>query len=156
MIFATVGTQLPFPRLLQALDKLAERHNLDVFAQSADPTAELRNINAKEHLPPSEFQQHVDQADLIVGHAGIGTVLTALRAEKPLIVLPRRAALDEHRNEHQMATARALKQTPGIYIAWTEVDLEHFITRSSLQAGAMMDSPRRDDLIQHLRLHLQH
>ena len=46
----------------------------------------------------------MDAAAAIVAHAGMGTILTALETGKRLLVMPRRAALGEHRNDHQLAT----------------------------------------------------
>ena len=67
---------------------------------------------------PEAFEAAFREARLIVGHAGIGTVLSAQRFRKPLILLPRRTALGEHRNDHQMATARQLDGRQGLTIAW--------------------------------------
>jgi UDP-N-acetylglucosamine transferase subunit ALG13 len=56
-------------------------------------------------------------ADAIVAHAGMGTILNALQLGKPLLVMPRRAALGEHRNEHQSATARRFQELGGVAVA---------------------------------------
>ena len=42
---------------------------------------------------------------------------------KPIILVPRRAALGEHRNDHQLATVRQLAERPGILIAHDETEL---------------------------------
>ena len=61
-------------------------------------------------------------ADAVVAHAGIGTILGALELGKPTVVMPRRAALGEHRNDHQLATARRFSG-PGIAVALDEHEL---------------------------------
>jgi UDP-N-acetylglucosamine transferase subunit ALG13 len=151
VILATVGTQLPFPRFLKALDEIAGRHGLRAFAQTADPHIRLLHIEHQDHLTPSEFRRRTAEASLLVGHAGVGTVLTAQKLQKPLIVFPRRAALGEHRNDHQLATAKALQDVKGIYIAWTETELETLLTAGDLKPASLEFSQRREDLIQHLR-----
>ena len=40
----------------------------------------------------------------------------------PMIVMPRRAELGEHRNDHQSATARRLSHLPGLSVAEDEED----------------------------------
>ncbi len=151
MIFATVGTQLPFPRLMLALDRIAEAHGLSITAQTAEPHASYPHLNATAHLHPAAFGDHVRRASILVGHAGIGTVLTARKLAKPLIVLPRRASLGEHRNEHQLATAKVLNGLAGIYVAWEERDLERWLTSRELAGASAGSSPDRDRLNMHIR-----
>ena len=141
--------------MLRALDEIAGRHQLRAFAQTADPRAELLHIEHKDHLTPAEFRSRSAEAELLVGHAGVGTVLTAQRLNRPLVLFPRRADFKEHRNDHQVATARALEQVDGIYVAWTEADFEHLLTTSSLRPASMRASAQRQQLIQHLRSFLE-
>ena len=56
-------------------------------------------------------------ADAIVAHAGMGTILSALELGKPLLVMPRVAALGEHRNDHQLATAKRFAETGHVAVA---------------------------------------
>lgn len=53
-----------------------------------------------------EFDKLCHDARLIVAHAGMGTIISAMTKGKPIIVFPRIAALGEHRNEHQLATSK--------------------------------------------------
>lgn len=151
MIFATVGTQLPFPRFMLALDRISEAHGLRITAQTAEPRASYPHLDASAHLHPSAFDDHVRRASILVGHAGIGTVLTARKLSKPLIVFPRRASLGEHRNEHQLATAKSLEGFQGIYVAWDDDDLERWLTAADLSGASAGSSPDRDRLNTHIR-----
>ncbi len=54
-----------------------------------------------------EIQQLMKRARLVVSHAGVGTILRALRVCRPIIVVPRSAALKEHVDDHQMEIAKA-------------------------------------------------
>jgi UDP-N-acetylglucosamine transferase subunit ALG13 len=151
VILATVGTQLPFPRMIAALDRIAGRHALDVFAQTADAACMPRHLSHAPHLAPDEFAGRAADATLLVGHAGIGTVLTAKKLGKPLIVYPRRFALGEHRNDHQMATARTLADVKGIHVAWDDDGFEALLTAERLEGASMEESERRRALIARLR-----
>ena len=62
-------------------------------------------------------------ADAVVAHAGIGTILTALELGKPLLVMPRRAEFGEHRNDHQLATARRFAELGSVIVAFDETEL---------------------------------
>ena len=53
----------------------------------------------------------------------MGTILTALELGKPLLVMPRRAALGEHRNDHQLATVRRFAELGSVEVALDESEL---------------------------------
>ena len=83
MIFVTIGTQLPFNRLVKAVDAWAGRNpSMKVFAQ-VGPGADLpQHMEYVEFVPPSQVTQLMNEAELIVSHAGMGSVLTALRYQR--------------------------------------------------------------------------
>ncbi len=124
MILVTAGTQLPFDRLIRAVDEWAARNGrTDVFAQIGPEGKEPQNIRWKRTIPPQEFRQLFEEADCIVAHAGIGTILAALELAKPIIVVPRQAALNEHRTNHQMATAQRFSEMGLVKVVYDETDL---------------------------------
>ncbi|MEL6999526.1 MAG: glycosyltransferase [Pseudomonadota bacterium] len=120
MIFFTVGTQLPFDRLTQALDVwAADNPDHKIIGQISDPGPEgykPRHFAWTEHFDPASFQARFETATHIVAHAGMGTIISALSAGKPLLIMPRRAELGEQRNDHQLATARRFGEKPGIRV----------------------------------------
>lgn len=118
MIFATVGTQLPFDRLLQALDDWAGRNpHLRVEAQTGVSRGAFGHLDCAPFLAPAAFRRAMARARVIVGHAGMGTILTAAELGKPVIIMPRKAALGEHRNDHQAATAAEMARLPNVTVA---------------------------------------
>lgn len=125
MIFVTVGTQLAFDRLTTAVDGWAGASaGRDVFAQIGPSRLQPRYIEHKQFVPPDECAARMGAADAIVAHAGMGTILTALEMGKPLLVMPRRAALGEHRNDHQLATAMRFSSL-GVLVAMDDADLPY-------------------------------
>lgn len=110
---------MPFDRLIRALDAwLATRPGrFEVLAQVGESVCAVDHMKTVSTLNPGEFRRKVGEADLIVAHAGMGSVLTAMEFGKPLVVLPRLGALHETRNDHQVATANWLKSKPGIHVA---------------------------------------
>jgi len=121
MIFVTVGSDLPFNRLVRVVDDwAAERGRTDVFAQIGETGWRPRHIPYCQFLEPAEFQQKIREASVIISHAGMGTILTALSAQRPILVMPRLHALFEIRNEHQLATVRRLQETGAVAVALDE------------------------------------
>jgi UDP-N-acetylglucosamine transferase subunit ALG13 len=126
VILATVGTQLPFPRLIRALDDLAPSLGR-VVAQIGDNPETPRHLEHHRAMEPRAFDELFRQADRVVAHAGIGTLLAAKKHHKPIIIFPRRAAMGEHRNDHQLATAKQLESHAGVYVAYDEQELERLL-----------------------------
>ena len=124
MIFVAVGTQLAFDRLIHAVDQwAAARGRQDVFAQVGPTKSPPSHIAWKNFITADEFRARTAQADVVVAHAGMGTIIGALELGKPIIVMPRKASVGEHRNEHQLATARRFLEQGRISVAFDEVEL---------------------------------
>lgn len=124
MIFLTVGTQIPFDRLVAAVDRWAgEEPGRPVFAQIGPTGLRPRHLAWRDFVSPAECGRLMREADLVVSHAGMGTILGALELGTPTLVMPRRAALGEHRNDHQLATARWFSQLGGVSVAFDETEL---------------------------------
>jgi len=141
MIFATVGTQLPFDRLIKGLDEWASSHVDDnIFAQTGNSTYIASNFSCAQSLAPSEFQYKLVSADLVVAHAGMGTILQCLDLSKPLIIMPRKADLGEHRNDHQIATAEKFKNFETIQVVENEQELLHALDNPPGNNGSDVSS----------------
>lgn len=129
MIFVTVGAQMPFDRMVEAVDQwAAKRGRADVFAQIGSADYEPRHIGWTRFLPPDEFLSRYRASKVIVAHAGTGSILQALELGKPILVMPRRAALRETRNDHQLATAERFRAL-GVPVAWDESELAAALDR---------------------------
>jgi len=118
VIYVTVGTQLPFDRLIEAVDAWAGAAGArDVFAQIGPSAYRPRHIEFRPFISPEESRERMLAAGAIVAHAGMGTIISALELGKPLLVMPRQAALGEHRNDHQIATAERFGALGRITVA---------------------------------------
>lgn len=149
MILVTVGMQLGFDRLIRAIDEIAPELPMPVVAQTGKGSYRAQNIKTLESISPSEFDGMIKQTSLLVAHAGIGTVLTAQRFGKPLVLFPRRASFGEHRNDHQLATVGQLEGRPGIVVAYEEADLRDAIARglaTKMEGIAAQTAARRSSL----------
>ena len=157
----TVGSQMPFDRLSAAMALWARQQDThEVLAQvgrtalSADA---LHGLQWKELMVPDDYLRACAEADLIVAHAGMGSVLTALELRRPLLVMPRRGALRETRNDHQLATARHLQGRPGVVVAMEPAELAPLLDRWLRSGGPAIEPVDREPaadrsaLIAHLR-----
>jgi uncharacterized protein (TIGR00661 family) len=124
VIFVTTGTQEPFDRLIKAVDEIA--YNLagvTFVVQAFTDDYQAKNFKIAQFISPAEFQQHIINAELIISHAGMGSIISALTNSKPIIVMPRLLKFHEHRNEHQLATAKKLDTLGYIHVAYDEQEL---------------------------------
>lgn len=133
LIFVTVGTQLPFNRLTRILDSWSSVNpTVRIESQLGLNAENPSSLNGIAMMPASLVREKIAAAEVIVAHAGMGTILSCLELRKPIIIFPRLASLGEHRNEHQSATARWLDGRPGVYVAWDEASLVDLLNQRKL------------------------
>ncbi len=126
---------LGFDRLIEAMDLWANNHpDHEVFAQIGDGRYTPNAMHWTRIVPPDEFKPRVCSAALIVAHAGMGSFFTAMEAQKPIVMLPRIQARNEHTTDHQYHTLKWLREKPGVYAADTEDDLPREIERALAQS----------------------
>jgi UDP-N-acetylglucosamine transferase subunit ALG13 len=124
LIFVTVGAQMHFDRLIRVVDDWAARDcQEEIFAQIGPAKYRPKNIRYVSFMPPVEFRKVMAEADGVVAHAGIGTILTSLELAKPILVVPRQSALGETRNDHQIATARRFQEDGMVLAAFTNDEI---------------------------------
>jgi len=124
VIFVTVGTQLPFERLVRAVDEWAGNNkDKTVFIQLGQTFFRPSNCEFSAFTDPAYWDQLFHESELIVSHAGMGTILKSIEHDKPLILVPRLASLGEHRNDHQVATASKFGNYLNIKVVNEIVDL---------------------------------
>jgi UDP-N-acetylglucosamine transferase subunit ALG13 len=146
VIFVTVGTQLPFDRLVGAVDGWAGAgEGREVFAQVGPSVLRPEHLAYERFIPPAECRERMLAAKAIVAHAGMGTILTALELGKPIVVMPRRAALREHRNDHQLATANRFVQLGLVSVAFDETELPAKLDELDRLAARRPISPYASD-----------
>lgn len=136
-IFVTVGSMLPFDRLIQAMDAWAgDNRHAEVFAQIGESDLCPVHIDYRRFVSPAEYRDRFAASDVIVSHVGMGTVITAFESNKPVVMLPRRPELGEVTSNHQIATSRWLAGRPGIRIVDDERHLPSALASGPPAAGA--------------------
>ena len=143
MIFVSVGSMLPFDRLIRQMDEWAAAHpDVPCFAQIGAGSYTPSNMPWVRILKASEFVERVKQSSLLVSHAGTGNVLSAAEYGRPIVIVPRYADAQEHTTDHQVHTANWLRDRPGIVVAERGDDFDGKISAAmGLQVDAGQFSP---------------
>ncbi len=151
MIFITVGTQLPFDRLIKALDQFYADKKVEVFAQIGPSEYVPSHFPYVDFISPLKADEMFKKASLIIAHAGMGSILTALKYQVPILVVPRKATLNEHRNNHQVATANWVKTLSGVLVAQDEYEALSMLQKmSTLTSGEKISPYAEDRLLEYL------
>lgn len=154
MIFVTIGSLLPFDRLIKAVDEAIPSFPGETFrAQIGDGAYTPRNMPYDRMLSAKAFGDSVRSAKLIVAHAGMGSLISAAEAAKPIVAMPRRLAFDEISTDHQIATARRMGQRAGLYLAMDETELPGQIAKALADSarGELLSTDAPEAFLQRIR-----
>ncbi len=111
LIFIAVGTDKhEFRRLVEAADELAKKTKEKIVVQTGRTKLKPKNCEWFDFLPEEEFQKYLKEARIVITHAGVGLIVDAVKAKKPVIAVPRRKELNEHVDNHQFQIAREMEK----------------------------------------------
>ena len=105
MILVLLGTQdKSFYRLLKAVDDQIEIGNIKekVIVQAGETKYFSKNMEIFDLIPMDKFDNLIKEADLIISHGGVGSIITALKNNKKVIACARLMKYKEHTNDHQL------------------------------------------------------
>ncbi len=104
MILVMLGTQNnSFHRLLEEIDKLIEKKqiNQEVIVQAGYTKYKSQNMKIFDLIPKEELEKYQKEADYIITHGGVGSIITSIKLGKKVIAVARNAKYGEHVNNHQ-------------------------------------------------------
>lgn len=104
MIFVTLGTQdKPFVRLLDAVEKQIELGNIKekVIAQVGSTKYKSNKMEIIEYMTSEEISKNIEKANIIISHAGVGSIIECVKKNKKVIAAARLKEYGEHVNNHQ-------------------------------------------------------
>ena len=132
MIFVTVGNaNQKFGRLLNQIEALGAEgffcSERVIIQTGHNPSLSSESFESKSFLAMEEFELYIKEADIIISHAGAGTLLNALRQGKIPIVMPRREKYKEHINDHQLQLAQAFSDEGKIIPVYEPSELKQAI-----------------------------
>ena len=100
MILVTLGTQKEqFVRLLDYIEnsKIDDR----IIVQAGHTKYNSKKMEIFDFIPYEKMNEYIDDADVIITHAGTGSVLMPLKKNKKVIVCAREMKYEEHVDNHQ-------------------------------------------------------
>jgi exopolysaccharide biosynthesis glucuronosyltransferase PssE len=135
VIFVTVGTnEARFDRLLEAVATLPGSHKI-VVQHGSSSVQPANAAQCFEFLPFDDLVGKMRSARVVVTHAGIGSIMTALACGKRPIVVPRLARYGEAVDDHQLPVARRLESAGLVRVVEDLSSLEAAV----LDAVAVVD-----------------
>jgi UDP-N-acetylglucosamine transferase subunit ALG13 len=105
MILVTLGTQdKQFPRLLVAVQKAVDEGAIHdrIVVQAGHTKFESKDMELFDFIEQEKFASFLNQADLVITHGGVGTIMTALREHKKILAAARLVQYGEHQSDHQV------------------------------------------------------
>ena len=133
MIFVILGTQkFQFNRLLLTLDDCVSKGkiNEEIVAQTGNSDYEPHHFKCYPFLGKDEFESYIAKADIIITHGGVGSIMTALSKEKPVIVFPRLAKYHEHVDDNQTEIASVFDAKGYVLLCRDSDDLAQCIEKA--------------------------
>lgn len=133
MIFVTVGNDFrSFDRLLRTVDEMAARIPVEIVVQRGYSNYLPGNVRHFDFVTMEESIDFIRNSELVVSHAGIGTIILCKKYGTPILILPRRKRYGEHMNDHQLEIAEALerREEEGLYVARQEGELEEMMLKA--------------------------
>ncbi len=133
MIFVVLGTQkFQCNRLLREMDLLVESGVITekVFAQKGNSDYVPKHYEFTDFLVKEEFEKYVKESSLMITHSGVGTILAAIKNQKPVIVYPRLKKFKEHVDNHQLEIATDFSKKGLVLMCGEHDDLGQMIAES--------------------------
>jgi UDP-N-acetylglucosamine transferase subunit ALG13 len=155
MIFVTVGNHFQeFDRLVRKVDEIAPRISHEIMIQRGYSKYVPRNTKYFDFVPLNTAMEYIQRSDLVISHAGIGTIILCKEKGIPLIIFPRRKKCGEHGTDHQMEIAQVLEERgdKNIYIVYEENQLEGKIMEVVGKRGiAHVENRGRENLVRTIK-----
>lgn len=160
MIFASVGSFMPFERFVRAIDEWAgDNPAEDVFIQSGSGSYRPKHAAFTQMVSGPEYRSRLEACDLFVAHVGMGSILQALEVQKQMLLLPRDASLGEHTTDHQVHTAKRFAGRQGMQIVHSTDALKVGMTqllKEPLQTGGAFSTKASPELTNAVANFLNH
>lgn len=149
MIFVTVGTnEAPFDRLLEAVQAVTASEEIVVQHGSSA----IRPANAArsyDFLPFDDLVAEMRSARVVVTHAGIGSIMTALSCGRRPVVAARLVAHREAVDDHQLPVARRLEAAGLVTLVEDLARLEAAVAEAGERVDVSLGADER--LVSELR-----
>jgi UDP-N-acetylglucosamine transferase subunit ALG13 len=151
-VVVIIGTAGPFPRLVNAMAAWQAAHeDAEVWVQHGHG-ALPSGLAGSPFVTRTALLRRVGEADVVVCHAGSGTIGDVMGAGHVPVVVPRVARLHEHVNDHQLEIAAAMG--PRVVMVTDVAKLDAALVEAAGRRGEARDpeaSARAQGLVSAMR-----
>ena len=105
MTLVILGTQdKEFTRLLKMVEDMIKEDLLkgEVIVQAGQTKYDSKYMEILDLIQNDKFNKLIKEADLVITHGGVGSIISALKENKKVIAVPRLSKYKEHVNDHQL------------------------------------------------------
>lgn len=152
LIFVTVGSRpYPFDRLFKELDNLISQGIIKepIFAQIGSSKYKPQYFEYEDYLSPKDFNQKLEDADIVISHGASGSIVKALKANKKTIGVTRLERFGEHIDDHQIQMNQAFEENNFILAVYDLDDLKNTYVRiknENITLSKWVDNPDQSPL----------
>ncbi len=144
MIFVTVGTlHFEFRRLIEKMDEIASKIDEEVVMQIGYTEYEPVNTEWFKFSDIDNIKEYYEKADLIVAHAGAGTLLDSLSFKKSVVAVPRRKKYGEHIDDQQLELTEVLEKSGKVLAVYDIETLDSTIVRALKNENTILKTNKR-------------
>jgi len=152
MILVTLGTQdKSFKRPLDAVQREIDKGNIKerVVVQAGYTEYESKDMEILDFVDREKFDELINECDILITHAGVGSILTGLNKMKVVIAAARLSKYKEHINDHQIQIVEKFDRLGYI------IPLKDFNRLDKVLAKARKFKPKKyvsntENIIKHL------
>jgi UDP-N-acetylglucosamine--N-acetylmuramyl-(pentapeptide) pyrophosphoryl-undecaprenol N-acetylglucosamine transferase len=144
VIFVTLGThEQPFNRALDLVAALTQHDRVLVQHGATPPRRGLNGVEWSEYLDWEPLAASMRDADVVVTHAGVGSAVTAIRAGKKPLLVPRLARYGEHVDDHQLQLAERLAEFGMAVVCKPEAPVDGLVAQARNRPSRFAAERRR-------------
>lgn len=153
MIFCTVGNDHhKFDRFVELIDKVYSHFsgNTEMFLQHGYSGKSDVLTTQDAFLSKDSFDRYIRESEMVICHAGAGTIAQCLQQGKVPIVIPRVYERNEHLNNHQLDIASHFNSEEMCYVAQSFEDILNAMSAAAGRKGKIYKSSK-ENLVTSLR-----
>lgn len=131
MIFITLGTQAcDLSRCMRMVEEWVRKYNIEetIVAQTGYTCYKPKGIHCFDFVLEEKYQQYINDASIIISHAGTGSLFSSIKRNKKVIAVARLQKFGEMIDDHQTEIVEKLSGenfvidgTYSIIKAWEKI-----------------------------------
>lgn len=147
MIFVTVGSNPTF-RFDRLIEAIAQLDPSELVVQYGPAKAPRGVSEAYEWLTFEQVVNYMSEADTVISHAGMGTIICAAQMGHVPVVMPRLRRYRETVDDHQVRLAKVFERTGRVAVVWATDSLPERVARASRRDAVPAASEQGDGGLQ--------